>query len=98
MSDELDQQKRERLQDMYPDTEMVFFDGFDDALIGVVTQFGGDPRVCYDFYRCLAILQSEHKMDHDEALEYFGYNVIGSYVGTSTPCFLEKDGSEWMNY
>ena len=87
MSDELDQQKRQRLQDMYPDTEMVFFDGFDDAMIGVVTQFGGEPRVCYDFYRC-----------HDEALEYFGYNVIGSYVGTSTPCFLEKDGTEWMNY
>jgi len=98
MSDEIDQQKRERLQDMYPDTTLIFYDGLDEAMIGVVTQFGVDPRVCYDYYRCLGIYQERDGMSHEGAMEHFNHNVIGGYNGPSTPCFLEKDGSEWMNY
>ena len=97
MSDELDTAKRQRLQDMYPDTELVFFERFDDAMIGVVTQFGAEPKVCYDYYRCIAILMGQG-LDHEGAVEWFDYNTIGSYVGPCTPVFLQKDGTEWMNY
>ncbi len=93
MSDEIDQQKRERLQDMYPDTTLIFYDDLDEAMIGVVTQFGVDPRVCYDYYRCLGIYQERDGMSHEGAMEHFNHNVIGGYNGTSTPCFLEKTGT-----
>lgn len=90
--------KKERILDMYPDTQFIFYDDIEDALIGVVTRFGQEPILCYDYYRCLAIYQERDGISHDEAVEHFEFNVIGGYVGPNTPCFLQKDGSEWMNY
>jgi hypothetical protein len=29
-------------------------------------------------------------MSKEEAIEYFEYNVVGSYVGEHTPSFIEK--------
>ena len=49
--------KKERILDMYPDTQFIFYDDIEDALIGVVTRFGQEPILCYDYYRCLAIYQ-----------------------------------------
>jgi len=28
-------------------------------------------------------------MTHEEAMEYFDFNVVGSYVGEHTPAFIE---------
>ena len=77
---------------MYPDTQFVFYDDIEDALIGVVTRFGQEPILCYDYYRCLAIYQERDGISHEEAVEHFEFNVIGGYVGPKTPCFLQKDG------
>ena len=90
--------KKQRILDLYPDTQFIFYDDIDDALIGVVTRFGQEPILCYDYYRCLAIYQERDGISHEEAVEHFEFNVIGGYVGPKTPCFLQKDGSEWMNY
>jgi hypothetical protein len=90
--------KRHRIIHAYPDTDFVFYDDIDDALIGVVTRFGQEPIICYDYYRCLAIYQERDGISYEEAVEHFEFNVIGGYVGPNTPCFLQKDGSEWMNY
>ena len=32
--------KKERILDLYPDTQFIFYDDIEDALIGVVTRFG----------------------------------------------------------
>ena len=29
-------------------------------------------------------------MEYDEALEYFDFNIAGSYVGEQTPIFIHK--------
>ena len=66
--------------------DMLFADGFDDALVGYVERSGSPSIACYDKYKCIDILAED--MTHDDAIEYFYFNVVGSYVGENTPCFL----------
>ena len=65
---------------------MLFADGFDDALIGIVERTGLPPIACYNKEKCIEILMKD--MSLEEADDYFYYNVVGSYVGENTPCFL----------
>jgi hypothetical protein len=45
--------------------------------------------VLYDTTKCIDILMKRDKMTEEEAIEFFYYNVIGSWVGEYTPCFSE---------
>jgi hypothetical protein len=79
----------ESLRYNYP--ELLTADGFDDALIGIVDGwFGNSQRTvaCYDFGKCVDILMERDHMDQDEAVEFMDFNVVGAYVGESTPVFL----------
>ena len=82
---------REDILDQFgDDTEtMLFADGFDDALVGVGSAFGGDLCAIYD---ADAIVESLMKqgMDYAEALEHFDFNIAGAYVGEQTPIFMHK--------
>ena len=67
-------------------------DGFDDAIIGTVERFGtAETIVLYDKDKVIEILMED--MPHEEADEYFYYNILGAYVGDGTPAFatLIKD-------
>ena len=68
--------------------EMLFADGFDEAIIGYIERAGIPSIACYDKYKCIDILARD--MTYEEALDYFYYNVVGSYVGENTPCFLTR--------
>ena len=57
-------------------------DGFDEAIIGVATDFT-EPRLVYSVSKCLEILQRD--MSQEDAMEHFTYNVSGAYVGEQTP-------------
>lgn len=57
-------------------------DGFDEAIIGVATDFS-EPRLVYSVSKCLDILKRD--MSEEDAMEYFTYNVSGAYVGEQTP-------------
>lgn len=79
--------KRDSIIDMYPDNEFMFADGFDDAIIGVLERFGSEPIVCYN--REMVINKMvEDGMTREESEEYFDYNIIGAYVGETTPAFI----------
>ena len=67
--------------------KMLFADGFDKAIIGVAHIFN-KRIVAYDTKKCIKILMKD--MTHNEAVEYFDFNVAGSYVGDHTPAFIEK--------
>lgn len=69
---------------------LLFADGFDDAILGIVRQFSSDPIVCYDRAKCLQVLVDRDGMSYDEADEFFEFNVAGAWVGEETPCFLER--------
>ena len=66
--------------------DMLLADGFGDALVGIVERANLPTIACYDKNKCIEILMKD--MTSFEAEEYFYYNVVGSYVGENTPCFL----------
>lgn len=76
-----------RLKEEYPDT--IIMDGYDDCIIGICERFGQEPIIAYDKTKVLCKLVDEG-MSYDEAVEFFEFNQIGSYVGEATPCFVTK--------
>ena len=55
-------------------------DGFDDAIIGLDEQ---SMRLIYSMSKCIEILKND--MTEEEALEYFYFNVSGSFMDLKTP-------------
>lgn len=68
--------------------EALICDGFDDALIGVAERINLGPVAAYDVNKIINILITRDGMNEEEALEYFNYNIIGSWMGDYTPVFI----------
>ena len=66
----------------------VILDGLDDAIIGIVEDFGNGPRILYSKPKILQILQERDSMTEQEAEEYYDYNILGLYAGEQNPVFL----------
>jgi hypothetical protein len=62
----------------------MFADGFDEAILGVDSS---NERVIYSYKKCLEILMERDNMSNDEAIEFFAFNVIGSFMGEKTPIY-----------
>jgi hypothetical protein len=76
---------------------MLFADGFDKALIGVVRCFN-QTYPLYDYQKCVEVLE-EANLSQEEAIEYLEYNVLGAFVGEGMPCFavLGDEGMEMLD-
>ena len=70
------------------DEDILCADGFDDAIIGVC-HIGNNTIALYDMNKCIEILMRDGETTYEDALDYFHYNVLGSYVGEKTPAFAE---------
>ena len=69
------------LIEYYQDEEFLIADGFNDAIIGVDES---SMRIIYSEKKCIYILMSQG-MTQEDAIEFFDFNVRGSYVGEQTP-------------
>jgi hypothetical protein len=67
---------------------LLFADGLDAAIVGVLLSEDA-PRVVYSIPRVIEIF-CRMGMTSDEALDFFEYNVVGSYVGEQTPLFVDR--------
>ena len=67
---------------------MMKADGFDAAMIGIAQRCGSEDVIAYDAERCIEIIVEKREMTHDDAMEYFLFNVSGAYVGEGTPIFV----------
>ena len=76
---------KEFLREVNP--EALFADGFDRALVGVAHRCGTSHLALYDRDICIDVLVTEDGMSHEEAEEYFSFNVEGAWVGENTPLF-----------
>ena len=65
--------------------EAKIAEGLDDAVIGSDYKKG---RAVYSIERILQILIDRDGMSMDEAIEYFDFNIGGSYVGEMTSLYV----------
>ena len=83
------------INEQYPDhkDDFLLADGFDKAFLGIAEAFNGNPVSVYCAEKCIKILMQQFSESDDpmtEAIEYFDYNVKGSYVGEYTPIFMNR--------
>jgi hypothetical protein len=76
---------REKILAFVPDEELLFADGFDDAIIGLDTN---NLRVVYSKQKMIEILEPE--MGLDDAIEYLEFNTWCAYVGDKTPIYMDE--------
>ena len=63
-------------------------DGLEEALIGTGRQFTQELMV-YSVEKVLEILMTRDGMSYEDAREFYEFNIVGAYVGTGTPVFVE---------
>jgi hypothetical protein len=78
----------DKIIEWYPEEDILKADGFDEAIIGVEDSLGC-PRLIYSVSKCIQILCRD--MNEEEAVEFFDFNVRGSYVGDKTPIWCVDD-------
>ena len=87
---------RKDLVDMTGDDDLLFADGFDNAIIGFIARVGQPPIVVYDRAKCIDLLMKQAAgpglpmPTREIAEEYFSFNVDGSWVGPRTPAYLVR--------
>jgi hypothetical protein len=85
--------RRQTLVDQYTDGEehLLFLDPeyFDEAIIGVAFNATGVFCVAYSEPKIIELLIKHDKMDPDEAMEWYQFNIVASYLGESTPLFID---------
>jgi hypothetical protein len=76
---------KKEIIDLFEDEELMFVDGFDDAIIGIDTV---SYRVVYNKEIMIEVLIADG-MSYEDALEHFSYNIEGAYVGEKTPIYCQ---------
>jgi hypothetical protein len=66
----------------------ILWDGLDAAVTGVAVRCGQPPLVVYDAEKVHDILVKT--MSPDDVIEWIDYNIVGAWVGTTTPLLLRK--------
>ncbi len=70
------------LEELNPDALM--YEGFEGALVGIASRCSTLPLALYDRGKCIQILMDQGA-SHEEAEDYFCYNVEGCWAGPNTP-------------
>ena len=76
------------LEELNP--EAIMYDGFDDAIVGMIARCGTEPLALYDREKCLKIIMDQG-VSYEEALDYFCYNIEGCWAGPHTPFIASFD-------
>ena len=79
--------------------DLLTIDGMDSALIGVCMTWNGEmlvERVVYNGNTITEILKGQG-MSEEDARDYIDFNIIGAYVGDSTPIVMWPCSAEELN-
>tara|TARA_R100000005_G_scaffold96176_2_gene81209 strand:- start:2747 stop:3037 length:291 start_codon:yes stop_codon:yes gene_type:complete len=71
------------------DDELLKWNGFDDAILGVGSRCGMEDVLVYSKKKMAYILRDKEDMNVEEAIEYLDFNVLGAYIGERTPIVVE---------
>lgn len=67
--------------------DLIKWDGCDKAIIGVGYRCGQHPMYVYEYPTLVGIFM-EQGMTQDEAEEWVDFNLVGAWVGESTPMIM----------
>lgn len=75
-------------------TGAIVLDGFNEAIIGIVEEFGNGPRILYSREKILEILQNRDEMSFQDAIDFYDFNILGMYAGEQNPVILYQTFNE----
>jgi hypothetical protein len=67
----------------------ILLDGLEEAIIGIVEEFGNGKRILYSKRIILSLLQIRDGMTEQEAEEFYDFNILGLYAGEQNAVFLD---------
>jgi hypothetical protein len=67
----------------------VLLTGLEDAIIGIVEEFGNGRRILYSKSKIIDILCKRDSMDESEANEFYEFNILGLHAGEQNAVFLD---------
>ena len=67
----------------------VLLTGLEEAIIGIVEEFGNGPRILYSKSKIINILCERDLMTESDAEEFYDYNIIGLHAGDQIAVFLD---------
>lgn len=79
---------------MQDDERMVKADGLEDAIIGIGSRINMPDVLVYSYNKCLKIFMERDGMTREEAVEWMEFNVVGAWVGETTPIFVHEIPSD----
>ena len=85
MEMEFFEESLERIREINPNAVLV--DGFDNCIIGISERYGEEPVLIYSREKIIDNLM-KNGCNQEDALEYYYYNILGSYVNESMPIFM----------
>ena len=80
-------QQRDTALSMLEDATFLEPDIYDAAIVGIAERYGLRPVVAYDLDKLINILQ-EDGMTQEEAIDFFDFNIVGAWMGATTPVFI----------
>ena len=66
----------------------LLMDGFDEACIGFAQRCGDEVVAVYSYDKIIEILMSRDGLDHEDAMEYASFNILGAWLGDQTPVIV----------
>lgn len=69
--------------------DAILLTGLEDAIIGIVEEFGNGKRILYSKTKIIQILCERDLMTHSEAEEFYDYNILGLHAGEQNAVFLD---------
>jgi len=76
------------------DERLVKADGLEEAIIGVGSRMNMPDVLIYSYNKCVKIFMEKEGWTHEEAIEWMDYNVVGAWVGDTTPIFVHEIPSD----
>ena len=67
----------------------ILLDGLEDAIVGIVEEFGNGRRILYSKPKIIQILCERDLMTQGEAEEFYDFNILGLYAGEQNAVFLD---------
>ena len=76
------------------DKRLVKATGLEDAIIGVGSRMNMPDVLIYSYNKCVKIFMEKEGWTHEEAIEWMDFNVVGAWVGETTPIFVHEIPSD----